>query len=380
MNDALIKGTGNSRYLKSVENFLALYPTYESFAEAMAAGTLPVDFNGINSLGWNQLGTALNKANLLSDAVAALFVDSDVSVPNDAFAALGKYAQHCWMEISGEAWVEYVEGRSDITSDYTFMSDGTALQCQISKSITIDQTTKEISLVDPTDYTLSPCNWRDADKQTAHAQEVRAALVPGYLKYNGAIWYFPSNSVFAYNNSYATMQFYYEGIKLNATSVGVKAQHPYATPVSHAAGSTQPVFSTNRNAYPDSGTVDGNTYLYMGIPLERLPGSLKIETGNYVGTGTYGASNPNSLTFDIAPQIVIILKNVADSEFHSGNVIIRGQTYSCGIGYNVDSMSSRDPAWHITWSEKGVEWYSTTGADPQLNEAETSFVYAAIGY
>lgn len=84
MQDGIIKGTGNSRYLKSISNFLTQYPTYQDFVAALVAGTLPIDLNGINETGWDQLGTALNKANLLSDeTAAALDLESD-AVPDDA--------------------------------------------------------------------------------------------------------------------------------------------------------------------------------------------------------------------------------------------------------------------------------------------------------
>lgn len=73
MTDLVIKGTGNSRYLKSVSNFLTLYPTYADFVSALVAGTLPVDFNGINSAGIQTQGTPLNKANLLTDATATKY-------------------------------------------------------------------------------------------------------------------------------------------------------------------------------------------------------------------------------------------------------------------------------------------------------------------
>lgn len=84
MTDGVILGNGNSRYLKSVSNFLSAYPTYEDFAKALIAGNLPIDLNGINTAGWAQLGTALNKANLLSDATAALFGLGTGAVPDDA--------------------------------------------------------------------------------------------------------------------------------------------------------------------------------------------------------------------------------------------------------------------------------------------------------
>ena len=85
MQDTIIKGTGNSRTLRSVPNFLALYPTYEAFAAALAGGTLPVDLGALNGAGVNQAGTALSKATLLNDAVeVALWGNAANRSPNDA--------------------------------------------------------------------------------------------------------------------------------------------------------------------------------------------------------------------------------------------------------------------------------------------------------
>jgi hypothetical protein len=89
MTDGIIKGNGNSRYLKTVADALTLYPTYEDFMTALVAGTLPVDFNGINADGWSQIGAALNKANLLTDAMAAKYGLGAAAVPNDMWNALG---------------------------------------------------------------------------------------------------------------------------------------------------------------------------------------------------------------------------------------------------------------------------------------------------
>lgn len=85
MQDGIIKGTGNSRYLKSISEFLTQYPTYNDFAAALAAGTLPIDLNGINPTGWDQQGTPLNKENLLSDETCELLGIPQTSVPDDAF-------------------------------------------------------------------------------------------------------------------------------------------------------------------------------------------------------------------------------------------------------------------------------------------------------
>lgn len=70
MKDLIKKGTGNSRYLKSVADFKQRYPTYDDFVQALVAGTLPIDLNGINPDGITQLGTSLSKVNLLQDSTA----------------------------------------------------------------------------------------------------------------------------------------------------------------------------------------------------------------------------------------------------------------------------------------------------------------------
>lgn len=95
MQDGIIKGTGNSRYLKSISNFLTQYPTYQDFVAALVAGTLPIDLNGINETGWDQLGTALNKANLLSDETAEALGLTSEAVPDDAFASIPQNYLKC---------------------------------------------------------------------------------------------------------------------------------------------------------------------------------------------------------------------------------------------------------------------------------------------
>ena len=88
MQDLVIKGTGNSRYLKSVSNLLTLYPTYEDFVAALVAGTLPIDFNGFNSAGVQTQGTPLNKANLLKDTTASKYGMGSGATVNDVLNAI----------------------------------------------------------------------------------------------------------------------------------------------------------------------------------------------------------------------------------------------------------------------------------------------------
>lgn len=67
MTDGVIKGTGNSRFLKSS---ISADTTLTQLITMLRDGTFPIDLNGINAAGWTTLATALNKANLLDDTTA----------------------------------------------------------------------------------------------------------------------------------------------------------------------------------------------------------------------------------------------------------------------------------------------------------------------
>lgn len=94
MIDSVLKGTGNSRFLKSA------VPAGTSWADALAmlqAGTFPIDFNGINTDGFQQVGTPLNKANLLKDATAAQIGLPPSTTPDGMLQALGNTGElHVW--------------------------------------------------------------------------------------------------------------------------------------------------------------------------------------------------------------------------------------------------------------------------------------------
>lgn len=109
MIDSVLKGTGNSRFLKSA------VPAGTSWADALAmlqAGTFPIDFNGINTEGFQQVGTPLNKANLLKDATAAQIGLPPSTTPDGMFQALGNTGElHVWRKTAKNA--------EDIPAGYT---------------------------------------------------------------------------------------------------------------------------------------------------------------------------------------------------------------------------------------------------------------------
>lgn len=88
MVDTIIKGTGNSRTLKTIPNAAALYPDFDAFLAAMVAGTLPIDIGPLNPTGVQVRGTDLTKVNLLKDATAALYGKPTTAIPDDIFATI----------------------------------------------------------------------------------------------------------------------------------------------------------------------------------------------------------------------------------------------------------------------------------------------------
>ena len=103
--------------------------------------------------------------------------------------------------------------------------------------------------------------------------------------------------------------------------------------------------------------------------------NCRIICGSYTGTGTYGAASPTSLTTGFAPVLVI----VQDTE-HVGYdpaILIRGMT----VGRNNLGKSTLA----VSWRDDGVSWYTTNTsanlpAAIQMNTADQTFYYAAIGY
>lgn len=89
MQDTVIKGNGRSRIIKGPADMPA---TYEEWRAQVMAGTAQLDVSvnpdTTESGGISQLGTPLNKANLLTDEVAALFGLMDDATIDAMFRAL----------------------------------------------------------------------------------------------------------------------------------------------------------------------------------------------------------------------------------------------------------------------------------------------------
>ena len=114
--------------------------------------------------------------------------------------------------------------------------------------------------------------------------------------------------------------------------------------------------------------------------------AVKIETGSYVGTGTVGSSNPNTLTFSFAPKLVVI-SGTAANQFTDSLALISGNTKTGAMGYNNLSSGSGVFAGgiRVSWNKNSVSWYvdditsSNFMEDIQKNIEGQEYYYVAIG-
>ena len=114
----------------------------------------------------------------------------------------------------------------------------------------------------------------------------------------------------------------------------------------------------------------GTTIEYLG----KLGDKARVQVVSYVGTGTYGGSNPTSLTFDFAPKIIFWVgvfssgfRTYAFPEKLSTNYSQKDAIGSDTNGYKYTKVSN---------DKKTIMWYHTSSPVYQLNSKGS--VYAAI--
>ena len=108
-----------------------------------------------------------------------------------------------------------------------------------------------------------------------------------------------------------------------------------------------------------------------GNAIPAVP-AVKIETGSYVGTGTYGQSNPNTLTFPFEPKVVFVCQHGEAS----GTLIpmMNPNTISIGIRHGISGYVSLT----VSWGDKSVSWYGESHYN-QFNYNGYQYDYVAIG-
>ena len=140
-------------------------------------------------------------------------------------------------------------------------------------------------------------------------------------------------------------------------------------------GEWETVTSLDMSEYPSSGIVDGYEYIFVGMAF------AKIATGSYIGTGTYGSANRNSLTFDFEPKLVLLAKyyvsGSANTPTSTKNWLLFTQTALLTAASDNNNLGYicylPAPNWGNT-----LVWFATT-VEGQGNASGATYHYIAIG-
>lgn len=119
----------------------------------------------------------------------------------------------------------------------------------------------------------------------------------------------------------------------------------------------------------------------------ELINGAHIEMGTYIGTGTEGSGNKNTLTFNRKPIMLFI----NDPYWGFQGMFARpGATRKNGIAtsWYISASSETKAVLSAIWDDKSVSWYcgdtvQSTNVDPskkklQLNAASNTYYYAAV--
>ena len=123
---------------------------------------------------------------------------------------------------------------------------------------------------------------------------------------------------------------------------------------------------------------------------QLLAGAVKIETGTYIGTGAYGETRPNSLTFSFEPKFVFVgCAFKTSAPYFPARVIGTFMVRPCMVSSNILSIQTYSITTatynFVTWSGNTVSWHcrpdvnQQLAAGVQLNESEVEYHYFAIG-
>lgn len=138
---------------------------------------------------------------------------------------------------------------------------------------------------------------------------------------------------------------------------------------------------TALKAEPDARAAADSTASKALSALEQTVTKSKlcrIKYGSYTGNGKSGKANPNTLSCDFYPVLLIISK-IDEYSNITRAVAIRGiSKFGSGAGNRLNIN---------TWSERGVSWYSETETDTyynaydvQLNTSGIVYQYLILGY
>lgn len=294
-------------------------------------------------------GTFINKATLLKDATAGLFGLGADAVPDDVFGVLSRFQNGLGNEYVWEKTKKTVQTEIGTTGlMYLCASNKGSSTVQYADACEVSAD-GSVALKNPISVSVSTLVSYGAD--FLRGKYFLNPTHPGDTDWVKGIVYIHPTDGEIFGSSYSSL-----------CIRGGSLYTPYVTIAVFGY-----VNSPDPNSYPVD---DGYTYTALG----QLGAKVRIATGSYTGTGTYGASNPNSITFDFEPVFLVIYYGSQKTVF------IRG----CGTALTIldgpfSASTLRGWVNAVTFSGNELAWYNGDHADYQLNTSGAVYNYIAIG-
>lgn len=172
---------------------------------------------------------------------------------------------------------------------------------------------------------------------------------------------------------------------VSATRTWTYTKAPITFPNSGSVGQLQ---KDGKNVWPITLAEAVRMPAKLGGSLDKTIESLaplmlsgaKIEVGSYVGTGTYGVDNPNTLTFGFEPKLLLIREIKYDlTQFNNATYI---DCFALDSEYLPNAQLYHFDIFLHCYAKKignTVYWYSTQSNSYQCNTETYIYKYMAIG-
>ena len=126
-----------------------------------------------------------------------------------------------------------------------------------------------------------------------------------------------------------------------------------------------------------SGKADAQTVSALAKNLGTAGHNCRIAFGEYTGTGTTGADNPNVLNFDFYPVLLVVASATRANSSNRPHFFLRPRT----VANSPYAGTSEPVAIKVTWADDGISWYVTSGKEThQLNTSGAIYYYTVLGY
>ena len=285
-----------------------------------------------------------NQTEILTEEVKTQFGFGADAIPNDVFAYLARFNLHCWSKKSskkqwvmkmanGTARVRILDAKDSTTWRYFYYGD----------SVTMDASGN-----------LSLVNEQQGRVRYYGSYDIEPNPVGKYITLD--------HETIFHVTGYVTGK--YKDINRDYKNYTVDVQGHVVYSEELDLGTEEQVSSVDRNLYPDNADEGNFHYTYLGVPLLNALSSLRCKMGVYTGSGVWGVSDPNKLTFDFIPRIVFVVKaSKAGPDGASGSGFIYiGQPG--GVNFTVDGTT--------------LSWYASD-ANAQYNASGVTYYYVALG-